>query len=471
MKTTLLCMAAMVVGQSVTLHGEPIGAGWGHRMKVHLNTTATGANVTSDVAKYPVAVTLSGDDFDFSQAQSDGADLRFTDENDNLLPHELEFFSAADRQAAAWVLLPLVKGNSREQFIYLYWGNASAASASNPQAVFATADGWVGVYHLSDQTGSQTDGFKDATVNAAHATGRNFPTGQSVAGRIGRCPQFKHAEARQIRIDNDKKSLFDLTDSLTFSIWCNAAGYPDQYITMFAKGDNSWRVQMFGEPGWHNGKCVPEMCVEQDGDACLFYNMSGYYDNYQSYPDSYPDGWNLVPNAWHQLTVVHHYPTVSLYVNTNVVSTTDYSGHWTSGSEPVGIGCQTQFDLNRTWDGLLDEARVLRVPKDAAWVKLDYESQKPGQKFTTFGEAEAVTSAIGLERALKLSRGAGLQKVEIYGVDGRLISTLNYRQWLETQRHSKTRALSSGVFVYRFFFSDRVATSTRARMRTFDRPE
>jgi hypothetical protein len=228
---------------------------------------------------------------------------------------------------------------------------------------------------------------------------------------------------------------------------------------------------MFGEPGWHNGKCVPEMCVEQDGDACLFYNMSGYYDNYQSYPDSYPDGWNLVPNAWHQLTVVHHYPTVSLYVNTNVVSTTDYSGHWTSGSEPVGIGCQTQFDLNRTWDGLLDEARVLRVPKDAAWVKLDYESQKPGQKFTTFGEAEAVTSAIGLERALKLSRGAGLQKVEIYGVDGRLISTLNYRQWLETQRHSKTRALSSGVFVYRFFFSDRVATSTRARMRTFDRPE
>ena len=40
----------------------------------------------------------------------------------------------------------------------------------------------------------------------------------------------------------------------------------------------------------------------------------------------------------------------------------------------------------RQWDGMLDEARVLNIPKDEHWIKLDYESQRGGQKFYTFGD-------------------------------------------------------------------------------------
>ena len=32
-----------------------------------------------------------------------------------------------------------------------------------------------------------------------------------------------------------------------------------------------------------------------------------------------------------------------------------------------------------------NEARILNVLKDANWAKLEYESQKEGQKFLTFG--------------------------------------------------------------------------------------
>jgi hypothetical protein len=60
-------------------------------------------------------------------------------------------------------------------------------------------------------------------------------------------------------------------------------------------------------------------------------------------------------------------------------------------SKPLGIGNQTQYldpkyvKEKRSWDGLLDEARVLSVAKDANWIKLDYESQKEGSKFLSFG--------------------------------------------------------------------------------------
>lgn len=54
---------------------------------------------------------------------------------------------------------------------------------------------------------------------------------------------------------------------------------------------------------------------------------------------------------------------------------------WTSGDYPVGIGNQSQFPTQgRFWDGLLDEARVLAVVKDDHWIKLDYVSQREGQR-------------------------------------------------------------------------------------------
>jgi hypothetical protein len=42
--------------------------------------------------------------------------------------------------------------------------------------------------------------------------------------------------------------------------------------------------------------------------------------------------------------------------------------------------------LGRAFDGSLDEARLMVVAKDANWAKLEYESQKMGQKFVTLSD-------------------------------------------------------------------------------------
>jgi hypothetical protein len=54
-------------------------------------------------------------------------------------------------------------------------------------------------------------------------------------------------------------------------------------------------------------------------------------------------------------------------------------------NHPIGLGNQTQFNGNRYWDGILDEARVMTGARSADWVKLDFGTQKPDQTAVTYG--------------------------------------------------------------------------------------
>jgi hypothetical protein len=98
-------------------------------------------------------------------------------------------------------------------------------------------------------------------------------------------------------------------------------------------------------------------------------------------------GTDVKPGEWWHWTVVQDYPSIRIYLNGALeVENTD-GGDWTSGTDnPVGIGNNTTWpDGRRSWDGYLDEARVLNEPRSDAWVKLDYESQREGQKLVTLG--------------------------------------------------------------------------------------
>jgi hypothetical protein len=60
---------------------------------------------------------------------------------------------------------------------------------------------------------------------------------------------------------------------------------------------------------------------------------------------------------------------------------------WTTGTKEVAIG-NNSSSTGRSWDGYLDEARIMKVVKDVNWVKLEYESQREGQKFLTHGTTQ-----------------------------------------------------------------------------------
>ena len=87
---------------------------------------------------------------------------------------------------------------------------------------------------------------------------------------------------------------------------------------------------------------------------------------------------------------VHDHPQAKLYVNGVLDKVETFDVPWSSGDHPVGIGNQSQFpQQGRSWDGRIDECRFMSVAKDDNWIKLDYESQKPEQRFLTFGPVRA----------------------------------------------------------------------------------
>ena len=87
--------------------------GWKHTGVMAVLTTPDGANLPAGavVEGFPLLVRLNRDWFDFSQAKPDGADLRFTMEMGEPLPHQIEQWDAAGGTASIWVRVPRIEGN------------------------------------------------------------------------------------------------------------------------------------------------------------------------------------------------------------------------------------------------------------------------------------------------------------------------------------------------------------------------
>ncbi|MCL5995428.1 MAG: DUF2341 domain-containing protein [Chloroflexi bacterium] len=124
-------------------------AGWAYRRPIHIDN-ARNAAALSD---YPVKVSLDAANFDFGQADDQGDDLRFTDEDGwTLLNHWVEHYDAQQRLATVWVKVPAIPAAATKT-IYLYHGNDAPHSISNGMRVFSFFDDFgipgTGYYALS----------------------------------------------------------------------------------------------------------------------------------------------------------------------------------------------------------------------------------------------------------------------------------------------------------------------------------
>jgi biopolymer transport protein ExbB len=357
---------------------------WRHARTITLDTTPAGADVPDDVEHYPLAVLLDESRFDFSQAQANGADIRFVDAAGNALPHAIELWDSAAERAAIWVLIDRVRGNSKAQSIVMRWGNARARDVSDSKAVFTRAHGFVGAWHLGEDGNTTQDGYADASEHQAHGTGVGLRAGSRVDGRIGKGTHLHNPagqeNAQWIRVSGEKARQFNPAAPLTVSIWALGYSYPIRsYETIIAKGDTSWTLQrvQYG-PGGGAQRIAGQgyqTCVRTPAYHLCAYNFAGQ---------------GLVTNEWLHFMVVLEEPAMKLYVN-GQLNASESAGPWNKGDHDLGIGNQTQHLAGRRqWDGILDEARVMQGARSASWAKLDYESQRPTPTLLTFGETRTM---------------------------------------------------------------------------------
>lgn len=87
----------------------------------------------SALVNYPTKIQLTSD-FDYSLAQTNGEDIRFTDASDLVLPHWIELWNEFGN-SIIWVKIPEIPPASTST-IYMYYGNTSVSLTSSGGAVF-----------------------------------------------------------------------------------------------------------------------------------------------------------------------------------------------------------------------------------------------------------------------------------------------------------------------------------------------
>ena len=94
---------------------------------------------TESLTDYQVLLELNGNNFDFEKTQSDGDDIRFTNQGGDQLPYWIESFDPANEKARIWVKVDNIP-KSGTKIITMYYGNTYAPPASNPKNTFVFFD-------------------------------------------------------------------------------------------------------------------------------------------------------------------------------------------------------------------------------------------------------------------------------------------------------------------------------------------
>ena len=121
--------------------------------------------------------------FRYSQARSNGSDLRFIDKHGAELKYEIANWNTAG-ESQVWVRVPYLKSDSN---ITAFWGNSNAGlpGYANDGSVW---DGYFGVYHLEENTGNAVDsspygndlpGVNSPVVVASGMSGKSFSVTQA----------------------------------------------------------------------------------------------------------------------------------------------------------------------------------------------------------------------------------------------------------------------------------------------------
>jgi hypothetical protein len=340
----------------------PIFGQWQYTKRLYLNTTDTGAAVAGTIIDFPVLVRLNVTNFDFSQAQSTGADVRFTQMNSAPLHYEIERWDAAAQQAAIWVLVDTVYGNNSSQYISMYWGNHSVESASSSEAVFDTANSFEAVWHMRSPSAVQTP---DATVNGFHGTLYNMTPASTVDGMIGKALSFDGVSS-YIDVPGSATGRLDFPEDGTYSL--SAWVYLDTLVltsgyVFISKSDYQYNLEVDRE---HN-----------------YWHMSEYHDGSGLQRIGTP----ATAREWTQVTGVRNGTDMSLYINgeqVNVTSWTDINPFIQDTSFNVTIGKIGRSLMERFMEGILDEIRISSVSYTPEWIKLCYMNQQSVDKLVVF---------------------------------------------------------------------------------------
>lgn len=176
---------------------------WTGRKTITIDTTAAGLNLTTPVSDIPVLLRLHSGNFpQFLNSLDGGADFRLIAGDDQTpLKYHVEKFDAASQIAYVWVKVPTLLPQSKENKLYLYFGNQTAPKgedAGNTYDVDTAA-----AFHFGDPSGLVTD----STAYATPVTGTAISNPASLIGNgatLGGAEALQIQDTPNLRLSPDK---------------------------------------------------------------------------------------------------------------------------------------------------------------------------------------------------------------------------------------------------------------------------
>lgn len=332
---------------------------WPFSLRFFLNTQAAG--VPDTVYDFPLLVRLDADRFDFDL--SDGKDLRFSSASGAHLPYQVDSWDPANRRAAVWVKLDTVLPDTRNMAVTLHYGRRDAPDFSDGKAVFS---GFAGVWHFTEPLDADGEGvFHDASPSGAAGAARVAP--QDRQGAIG--PGAAFQGTHQV-VAPGLPALLP-TRALTLSAWAYSVGTGTEGGEFASMGDN------YG------------LRIRPDGDGHFFiFTDTSVHDPVWKPTNRFliaeSQGLDL-RGAWHLVTGRYDGATLKVFVDGvekhSVAHGRDI--HYAFGKE-FWMGRHGNGHTPYDFTGSLDEVQVSPVARSPAWIKLAFESQKPGSTVLEF---------------------------------------------------------------------------------------
>ena len=382
--------------------------------------TVSGYAGSAPLSDFPVLVRLSATSpsgFDYADCAADGSDLRFSDADGNVIPHEIEAWDTAG-ESLVWVKLPEMDAGTT--FSMWYGGAAAAADATGTWSAFT------GVWHMDEASGS----VADATGHGLTASPQgNTANSVAVAGPVGNGRQTATSAAKgYLSVPN--YDSFGLGGTFTMSGWVKmtaCTAYPRMFSRKANYTDaNGWEIEM------------------KNGSMANFTARGSGNSSNVDKPLS-----TTLQDAWSHLAFVYSGATLTVYQNGSQVAS-GAIGAATDNGLALSFGCDS--DGSETYlQGAFDECRLMGGAASADWVKAEYDTASSAS-FLTVGASEPTVNPSFFASVTKLgadgftadvtigSVGSGASSCDLY------LAYAPYGDPLPAYERVATGLVSGGTF-------------------------
>lgn len=322
-----------------------------YKKDIGFDTTAGGADVSTDQYDFPIAVHINTSSWSdqgerdtfFDNAGTDGKGVQFWESDEShALDYEVEYFdnTQGNEEAIYWVRVPKIDGNSNTDKIIVSYGRDTGQDEDNQTGVWI--NGYAAVYHMGDD--SWAGGSPEATDSTSNNIDGINSGSTDIDGYVRRGRSF-NGTSNQIHLDNLNTVMSVSTG--TISAWFKAddlgdnggmagqysATGPSRVYLLSTSGDIGWKLgsdNVFRDTGVNTNQAWQRATLTWDGT-----NGRGYVDGVLKNTVGYS---NL----------------------------TTFADVWTIGN--------VFLDYSYWFDGDVDETRFSSTKRSDDWVKLSYVS-------------------------------------------------------------------------------------------------